>query len=81
LGEGGSLGVRATVVDRFASTRTLESVEVDGQPVRVKVSPGRAKVEHDDAASAAKLLGLPVREVTSRAEAAWRDHLERPHDH
>jgi pyridinium-3,5-bisthiocarboxylic acid mononucleotide nickel chelatase len=81
LSEGGSLGVRATVVDRFASTRTLESVEVDGQPVHVKVSPGRAKVEHDDAARAAKLLGLPVREVTSRAEAAWRDHLEHPHDH
>jgi pyridinium-3,5-bisthiocarboxylic acid mononucleotide nickel chelatase len=80
LSEGGSLGVRATVVDRFASTRTLESVEVDGQPVRVKVSPGRAKVEHDDAARAAKLLGLPVREVTSKAEAAWRDHLERHHD-
>jgi uncharacterized protein (DUF111 family) len=47
----------------------------------VKVSPGRAKVEHDDAARAAKLLGLPVREVTSKAEAAWRDHLEHPHDH
>ncbi|HEY5274655.1 MAG TPA: nickel pincer cofactor biosynthesis protein LarC [Acidimicrobiales bacterium] len=81
LSEGGSLGVRSTIVDRFASTRTLESVVVDGQPVRVKVSPGRAKVEHDDAARAAKLLGLPVREVTSKAEAAWRDHLEHPHDH
>jgi uncharacterized protein (TIGR00299 family) protein len=81
LSEGGSLGVRATVVDRFASTRTLESVEVDGQLVRVKVSPGRAKIEHDDAARAAKLLGLPVREVTSKAEAAWRDHLEHHHDH
>jgi len=81
LGEGGSLGVRATVVDRFASTRTLESVEVEGQAIRVKVSPGRAKVEHDDAARAAKLLGLPVREVTSKAEAAWRDHLEHHHDH
>jgi uncharacterized protein (TIGR00299 family) protein len=81
LSEGGSLGVRSTVVDRFASTRTLESVEVDGQPIQVKVSPGRAKVEHDDAARAAKLLGLPVREVTSKAEAAWRDHLEHHHDH
>jgi uncharacterized protein (DUF111 family) len=81
LREGGSLGVRTTMVDRFASARTLESVEVDGQPVRVKVSPGRAKVEHDDAAAAAKLLGLPVREVTSRAEAAWREHLGHPHDH
>jgi hypothetical protein len=81
LGEGGSLGVRSSIVDRFASTRTLESVEIDGHPVRVKVSPGRAKVEHDDAARAANLLGLPVREVTSRAEAAWREHLGQHHDH
>jgi uncharacterized protein (DUF111 family) len=76
LSEGGSLGVRATVVDRFASSRSLQEVEIDGHTVRVKVSPGRAKVEHDDASRVAKLLGLPVREVTSRAEAAWRDHLE-----
>jgi uncharacterized protein (DUF111 family) len=47
-------------------------VEVGGVPVRVKVSPGRAKVEHDDAARAARRIGLPLREVVSRAEAAWR---------
>lgn len=76
LFEGGSLGVRSTMVDRFASKRTFERVEIEGQPLRIKVSPGRAKVEHDDASAAAKLLGLPVREVVSRAEAAWRDRLE-----
>ena len=76
LRESGSLGVRSSLVDRFATTRTAASVELDGQTLRIKVSPGRAKVEHDDAAAAAQLLGLPVREVVSRAEAAWRDHLE-----
>jgi hypothetical protein len=78
--ESGSLGVRASHVDRFAAIRSFETVELDGQPLRIKVSPGRAKVEHDDAANAAKLLGLPVREVVSRAEAAWRHHLEHRHD-
>jgi hypothetical protein len=80
LAETGSLGARSSVVDRFASERRIEAVEVDGQPVRVKVSPGRSKVEHDDAARAARLLGLPVREVTSRAEAAWRAHLDHHED-
>ena len=80
LGEGGSLGVRSTTVDRYASTRTFERVEIDGQPLRVKVSPGRAKVEHDDASAAAKLLGMPVREVVSRAEAAWRERVDHAHD-
>jgi uncharacterized protein (DUF111 family) len=45
---------------------------VDGLPVRVKNSAGRIKVEHDDAARAARRSGLPLREVMGRAEAAWR---------
>jgi uncharacterized protein (DUF111 family) len=40
--------------------------------VRVKVSVGRVKIEHDDAARAARRSGLPLREVVARAEAAWR---------
>jgi uncharacterized protein (DUF111 family) len=48
-------------------------VDVDGQAVRVKVTAGRVKAEHDDAAQAARALGLPLREVTRRAEQAWRD--------
>jgi uncharacterized protein (DUF111 family) len=38
----------------------------------VKISAGRIKVEHDDAARAARRSGLPLREVMGRAEAAWR---------
>jgi len=36
----------------------------------VKVAGDRVKVEHDDAARAAAALGLPLREVISRAESA-----------
>ncbi len=70
--ESGSLGVRAQVVERYAAPRRLESVEVGGELVRVKVSPGRVKAEHDDAALAAATLRLPVREVSRLAEEAWR---------
>jgi uncharacterized protein (TIGR00299 family) protein len=70
--ETGSLGVRAQLVERYAAPRRFEKVDVEGEPVRVKVSPGRVKAEHDDAAGAARRLGLPVREVARLAEEAWR---------
>ncbi len=90
--ETGSLGVRGVTMERWPATRNLDTVEVEGYPVRVKVSPGRIKVEHDDAARVARLVGLPLREVLSRAEAAGRSSLrvvaeaevpehEHPHDH
>ncbi|MFP5255420.1 MAG: nickel pincer cofactor biosynthesis protein LarC [Acidimicrobiia bacterium] len=71
--ETGSLGARGTALERWPATRLEGSVEVEGLPVRVKVSPGRVKVEHDDAARVARLRGLPLREVLSRAEAAGRE--------
>ena len=70
--ESGSLGVRRTAVDRWASTREMHEVDVDGYPVRIKVGPGRAKAEFDDAARIARRTGVPLREVLARAEAAWR---------
>ncbi len=70
-GETGSLGVRSTSLERWPAAREVGEVEVDGLPVRVKVSAGRVKVEHDDAARVARRRGLPLREVLSRAEAAW----------
>lgn len=72
LRETGSLGVRRHSVQRWPQSRTTEEVEVEGLAVRVKVSAGRVKVEHDDAARAARRSGLPLREVVSRAEEAWR---------
>jgi hypothetical protein len=57
-------------------------VEVDGLPVRVKVSPGRVKVEHDDAARVARLHQRPLRDVLADAESAARRRLdEPPHRH
>jgi uncharacterized protein (DUF111 family) len=70
--ETGSLGVRGTTLDRWPSARTAEEVEVAGFPVRVKVSAGRVKVEHDDAARIARRTGLPLREVVSLAEESAR---------
>jgi pyridinium-3,5-bisthiocarboxylic acid mononucleotide nickel chelatase len=72
VAETGSLGVRGVTLERWPSARAEDEVEVDGMPVRVKVSPGRVKVEHADAARAARRSGLPLREVVSRAEQAWR---------
>jgi uncharacterized protein (TIGR00299 family) protein len=70
--ETGSLGIRAQTLTRWPAARRPDQVEVEGLPVRVKVSAGRVKVEHDDAARAARRTGLPLREVVSLAEAAWR---------
>ena len=70
--ETGSLGVRTETMGRWPAARVQDEVEVEGVPVRVKVSAGRVKIEHDDAARAARRTGLPLREVVSRAEEAWR---------
>jgi hypothetical protein len=70
--ETGSLGVRGVMLDRWPSARSEEEVEVAGYPLRVKVSAGRVKVEHDDAARIAKRTGLPLREVISLAEESAR---------
>lgn len=70
--ETGSLGVRAATLERWPSARRADEVEVAGFPVRIKVSAGRVKVEHDDAARVAKRTGLPLREVISLAEESAR---------
>jgi pyridinium-3,5-bisthiocarboxylic acid mononucleotide nickel chelatase len=73
--ESGSLGVRGVRYERWPTERRDDVVEVAGFPVRVKVSPGRVKVEHDDAARVAGRAGLPLREVLSRAEEEGRRAL------
>jgi pyridinium-3,5-bisthiocarboxylic acid mononucleotide nickel chelatase len=77
LAETGSLGVRGTALDRWPAARQGDTVEVDGLPVRVKVSPGRVKVEHDDAARVARLHHRPLRDVLADAESAARRRLGR----
>lgn len=68
----GSFGIRAHRPERFVAPRAMAEVDVDGHPVRIKVGPGRAKPEYDDASRVARLTGLPLREVLSRAEESWR---------
>jgi pyridinium-3,5-bisthiocarboxylic acid mononucleotide nickel chelatase len=73
--ETGSLGVRMQSLARRPAERRVDEVDVGGVPVRVKVSAGRVKVEARDAERAARRIGLPFREVVSRAEEAWRARI------
>ncbi len=73
--ETGTFGVRTTTTTRWVAPRLVDEVEVAGTKLRVKVMggpDGRAKVEHQDAVALARHLGLPLVEVVSRAEEAWR---------
>jgi uncharacterized protein (DUF111 family) len=72
MAETGTLGLRGVTLERWPSARMVDTVDVDGLPVRVKVSPGRVKVEHDDAARVAQVQGRPLREVLSLAETEAR---------
>jgi uncharacterized protein (DUF111 family) len=72
VAETGTLGIRGRTIERWPAARSVEEVHVDGAPVRVKVSPGRVKVEHDDAARVARRSGRPLRDVVADAEATWR---------
>jgi uncharacterized protein (TIGR00299 family) protein len=70
--ETGSSGVRSLLFERWTAARRIDEVEVEGHAVRVKVTAGRAKAEHDDAARVARRLGWPLRDVIARAEEQWR---------
>ena len=74
--ETGTLGVRGSRIERWPSSRDHQRVLVDDLSVRIKVSPGRVKVEFDDAARVAKATNRPVRDVLAEAEATW--HTEQP---
>jgi pyridinium-3,5-bisthiocarboxylic acid mononucleotide nickel chelatase len=68
VAETGSLGLRATTVERWPQRRREAFVEIGGHRIGVKLGEGRAKVEHDDAAAAALALGRPLRQVFGEAE-------------
>jgi uncharacterized protein (DUF111 family) len=68
----GTLGVRATAVERWPVARSMDEVVIDGITVRMKVTAGRAKPEFDDVVLVAAKTGSPPHEVSSRAEEAWR---------
>jgi uncharacterized protein (TIGR00299 family) protein len=65
--ETGSLGVRRSELTRTVLPRRTETVDLDGQRIRIKSGPHGAKPEFDDAAAAAAALGLPLRTVSRQA--------------
>ena len=69
----GTFGVRVLHGERWPSARTIEPVNVGGYQVHVKAGGGRVKAEFDDVVRVAAATGLPVAEVASRAEQAWRE--------
>lgn len=71
--ETGTLGLRAERMERWPQQREEFTVTLDGQPIRIKRSAGRIKVEHDDAVQAATALGTSLRNVMQRAEALAHD--------
>ena len=75
VAESGSLGLRATAVERWPQVRDETTVDVGGHLVRVKRTEGRVKAEYEDAAAAAAALGRPLRAVLAEAERlATEDH-------
>ena len=76
-----AIGVRETHVDaKHALDRALRTVEVDGQPIDVKVASLDGEVlnvqpEYDHVAAAARALDLPAKTVLRRAIAAAEDAL------
>jgi uncharacterized protein (DUF111 family) len=70
--ETGTLGVRRTTTVRTAVPRSFETVDLDGIPIRIKQGPYGVKPEHDDLATAAARLGLPLRTVALRAMHQWQ---------
>lgn len=72
-----TLGVRGRLDDRWTLDRAWVEVDVAGAPVRLKVGSLDGEVrnvapEYEDCAAAARVTGLPLKEVYARARAAWR---------
>ncbi len=65
----GTLGVRATSVERTALARQMVTVDVEGHRIDVKMGPHRAKAEFDQVAAAARALGRSPQDVARIAEA------------
>lgn len=75
LRESSTLGVRVARLERVELDRDWTTVEVCGEPVRVKIGRLDGEVlnvapEHDDCAALARRLGLPVKNVWMAAMTA-----------
>lgn len=77
-----TIGVREVAVAKYPLAREQASVDVDGQPVRLKIARHgdtvvNISVEYDDVVAAAAALGVPAKQVLARATAAA--HRTHPH--
>ncbi len=75
--ETSTIGVRQSSVGKYALDRENATVDVDGNPVRVKIARQggevvNVSVEYDDVAAAAAALGRPVKAVLAAAAEAAR---------
>lgn len=78
--ETSTIGLREQPLGKHALDREMVSVDVDGQPVAVKLARHdgvlvNAQPEYDDVARAAAALGRPVVDVLADAAAASRAFL------
>jgi pyridinium-3,5-bisthiocarboxylic acid mononucleotide nickel chelatase len=74
LRETSSLGVRIARLDRIELERETRTVEVGGEPVRVKIGRLEGRVvnlapEHADCERAARIVGAPVKAIWAKALA------------
>jgi len=72
-----AIGLRETTLDKHALEREMARVEVDGQPIDVKLARHdgvlvNAMPEYDDVVRAAAAVGRPVSDVLADAVAASR---------
>lgn len=75
-----TIGLREQPLGKYALEREMVTVEIDGQPVAVKLARHdgvlvNAQPEYDDVARAAASLGRPVLDVLNDAVAASRAFL------
>jgi uncharacterized protein (DUF111 family) len=73
VSETGTLGVRATTMQRWPEPRSTTAVQVDGHSIGIKRAAEGVMVVFAVAARAAAALGLPVRVVIERSIAAAID--------
>ena len=83
LEETTALGVRAATLHRYELEREERTVEVEGHPLRVKLGRLDGRIvnvapEHDDCATLAGTLGVPVKSIWAAALAAARGLTDPP---
>ena len=65
-----TLGIRQNISERFTLERTIETIQTEFGPVRVKKSSGfgvtRSKIEHEDLAKIARETEKSIEEIVDK---------------